>query len=120
MPTPELDRETKSPVTTAAAGAAAAPRVLSPAEQQLRVAQDTFIRRWGEMGATWGINRTMAEIHALLYIVAQPLCTDDVMERLNISRGNASMSLRALVDWGIIRRVHKRGERREYFESLGD
>jgi DNA-binding transcriptional regulator GbsR (MarR family) len=90
------------------------------AEQQLITAQDLFIRRWGEMGQTWGINRTMAEIHALLYITAQPLCTDDVMERLNISRGNASMSLRALCDWGIVRRLHKRGERREYFESLGD
>ena len=89
-------------------------------EQQLITAQDLFIRRWGEMGQTWGINRTMAELHALLYITAQPLCTDDVMERLNISRGNASMSLRALCDWGIIRRLHKRGERREYFESLGD
>ena len=90
------------------------------AEQQLITAQDLFIRRWGEMGQTWGINRTMAEIHALLYITAQPLCTDDVMERLNISRGNSSMSLRALCDWGIVRRLHKRGERREYFESLGD
>jgi DNA-binding transcriptional regulator GbsR (MarR family) len=89
-------------------------------QQQLRVAQDLFIRRWGEMGQTWGINRTMAEIHALLYICVTPLCTDDVMERLNISRGNASMSLRALCDWGIIRRLHKRGERREYFESLSD
>src|SRR2546430_16657885 len=71
------------------------------------------------MGQTWGINRTMAEIHALLYIVAQPLCTDDVMERLNISRGNPSMSLRALCDWGIIRRMHKRGERREEFVRPG-
>src|SRR4051812_26573306 len=93
---------------------------VSSTDQQLRTAQDLFIRRWGEMGQTWGINRTMAEIHALCYITAQPQCTDDVMERLNISRGNASMSLRALCDWGIIRRLHKRGERREYFESLGD
>ena len=93
---------------------------LTPAQQQLRTAQDLFIRRWGEMGQTWGINRTMAEIHALCYIVGQPLCTDDVMERLHISRGNASMSLRALCDWGIVRRLHKRGERREYFESLSD
>src|SRR5882672_5540041 len=92
----------------------------SPVDAQLHNAQDGFIRRWGEMGQTWGINRTMAEIHALLYITGQPLCTDDVMERLNISRGNTSMSLRALCDWGIIRRLHKRGERREYFESLGD
>src|SRR3954453_4066080 len=98
--------------------AAAAPS--SPAQTQLRTAQDLFIRRWGEMGQTWGINRTMAEIHALLYINGIPLCTDDVMERLHISRGNASMSLRALCDWGIIRRLHKRGERREYFESLSD
>lgn len=93
---------------------------LSPVEIKLRHAQDLFIRRWGEMGQTWGINRTMAEIHALLYIVGLPLCTDDVMERLNISRGNVSMSLRALCDWGIIHRLHKRGERREFFESLGD
>src|SRR3954471_7606377 len=99
---------------------AAAPSVAISADQQLHTAQDLFIRRWGEMGQTWGINRTMAEIHALLYITAQPQCTDDVMERLNISRGNASMSLRALCDWGIIRRMHKRGERREFFESLGD
>jgi len=88
--------------------------------QKLQTSQDLFISRWGEMGQTWGINRTMAEIHALLYVVGEPLCTDDVMERLNISRGNASMSLRALCDWGIIHRVHRRGERREYFESLSD
>ncbi|HEV2293670.1 MAG TPA: hypothetical protein VGR35_07430 [Tepidisphaeraceae bacterium] len=93
---------------------------ITQTELKLRTAQDLFIRRWGEMGATWGINRTQAEIHALCYITAQPVCTDDVMERLNISRGNASMSLRALCDWGIIRRLHKRGERREYFESLSD
>jgi DNA-binding transcriptional regulator GbsR (MarR family) len=93
---------------------------LTPVQVQLREAQDTFIRRWGEMGQTWGINRTMAEIHALLYIVGQPLCTDDVMERLHISRGNASLSLRGLCDWGIVRRQHRRGERREYFESLSD
>ena len=112
MPTLEVAPETSTP--------AIAKRPLTAAEQQLRTAQDLFIRRWGEMGATWGINRTMAEIHALLYIVGQPCCTDDVMERLNISRGNASMSLRALCDWGIIRRLHKRGERREFFESLHD
>ena len=94
---------------------------LSPAvATQLRTAQDLFIRRWGEMGQTWGINRTMAEIHALLYVVAEPLSTDDVMERLHISRGNSSMSLRALCDWGIVRRLHKLGERREFFESLTD
>src|SRR5688500_16243061 len=111
---------TTATMPTLAAAASTTMKTMSTPEQQLRHAQDLFITRWGEMGATWGINRTMAEIHALLYITAQPLCTDDVMERLNISRGNASMSLRALCDWGIIRRIHRRGERREYFESLGD
>ena len=105
-------------IVTPVARTPATPR--TETEQKLITAQDLFIRRWGEMGATWGINRTQAEIHALCYITAQPVCTDDVMERLNISRGNASMSLRALCDWGIIRRLHKRGERREYFESLSD
>jgi HTH-type transcriptional regulator, glycine betaine synthesis regulator len=114
-PNPHEPASPASAVTPSAGGASS-----SAQQQQLRSAQDLFIRRWGEMGQTWGINRTMAEIHALLYITARPLCTDDVMERLNISRGNASMSLRALCDWGIIRRMHKRGERREYFESLSD
>lgn len=74
-----------------------------------------FVRRWGEMGGYWGITRTMAEIHALLFVSTEPLCTDDVMERLQVSRGNASMNLRTLVDWGLIDRVHERGDRKEYF-----
>jgi HTH-type transcriptional regulator, glycine betaine synthesis regulator len=88
--------------------------------KRLTEAQDRFIAAWGQMGSTWGISRTMAEVHALLYIAGEPLCTDDVMERLEISRGNASMSLRALVDWGIIARVHKRGDRKEYFAAEQD
>ncbi|MBL8764805.1 MAG: transcriptional regulator [Phycisphaerae bacterium] len=83
-------------------------------------AQDRFISAWGQMGATWGISRTMAEIHALLFITGESLCTDDVMERLHISRGNASMSLRALCDWGIVTRAHRRGDRKEYFEAEQD
>ena len=86
-------------------------------KQQLTQAQDDFISSWGQMGSTWGISRTMAEIHALLYITGQPMCTDEVMERLAISRGNASMSLRALLDWGIVSKVHKRGDRKEYFQA---
>src|SRR5213075_696864 len=117
---PASERAGFAPATTASGPSTPAAAAAPATQQQLRVAQDLFIRRWGEMGQTWGINRTMAEIHALLYITGTPLCTDDVMERLNISRGNASMSLRALCDWGIIRRLHKRGERREYFESLSD
>ncbi len=86
-------------------------------QQQLEM---TFIESWGRMGSVWGISRTMAEVHALLYITGDPLCTDDVMERLEISRGNASMSLRALLDWGIISRAHKRGDRKEYFVAEQD
>jgi DNA-binding transcriptional regulator GbsR (MarR family) len=88
--------------------------------QDLRRAQDAFIARWAEMARMWGMNLTMGEIFAFLYVIGQPQCTDDVMARLNISRGNASMSLRVLCNWGVIRRTHRPGERREYFESLGD
>lgn len=83
-------------------------------------AQQRFVDAWGQMGSTWGISRTMAQVHALLYILGEPLCTDEIMERLGISRGNASMSLRALVDWGVVRREHRPGERREYFVAEGD
>jgi DNA-binding transcriptional regulator GbsR (MarR family) len=89
-------------------------------EEPLEAAQSLFIRRWGEMAATWGISRTMAEIHALLYLATEALCTDDVMERLAVSRGSASMNLRELVNWGLIRRIHRRGDRKEYFEAEKD
>jgi HTH-type transcriptional regulator, glycine betaine synthesis regulator len=93
-----------------------------PAQPQvlLRQAEDRFIAVWGQMAGAWGVSRTMAEVHALLYISGQTLCTDDVMERLAISRGNASMSLRALVDWNIITRETKRGDRKEYFKAEAD
>lgn len=86
----------------------------------LHEAQDRFVAVWGQMAGAWGVSRTMAEVHAILYIVGEPLNTDDVMERLQISRGNASMSLRALLDWGIIERAHKRGDRKEYFQAEQD
>ena len=86
----------------------------------LEESKNLLVRRWGEMGGYWGINRTMAEIHALLFVTRQPLCTDDIMDQLKISRGNASMNLRALVDWGLIQRVHKLGDRKEYFEADTD
>ena len=86
----------------------------------LTEAQDRFVATWGQMGAAWGISRTMAEVHALLFITGRPLNTDDVMERLQISRGNASMSLRALVDWGVVTRTHRRGDRKEYFTAEQD
>lgn len=80
-------------------------------------AQDAFVRAWGQMAGAWGIGRTMAEAHALLYIVGDALNSDEVMERLQISRGNASMTLRGLVDWGLVHRVHKPGDRKEYFRA---
>ena len=86
----------------------------------LQEAKNLLVRRWGEMGGYWGINRTMAEIHALLFVTRDALCTDDIMEQLKISRGNASMNLRALVDWGLIERVHQLGDRKEYFRAYTD
>ena len=93
---------------------------LSPDGVQQADEVDRFIEAWGRMGSVWGISRTMAEVHALLYITGEAMCTDDVMARLQISRGNASMSLRALVDWGIITRAHRRGDRKEYFQAEQD
>ncbi|MGE3107486.1 MAG: GbsR/MarR family transcriptional regulator [Phycisphaerales bacterium] len=93
-------------------------RVVS--KQELDAARARFVAAWGQMGATWGISRTMAEIHALLYIRGEPLNTDEIMDELSISRGNASMSLRSLVEWGIVSRVHKRGDRKEYFQAEQD
>lgn len=87
---------------------------------ELERSKALFIRRWGEMGGYWGINRTMAELHALLYLAAEPLCTDDIMEDLQISRGNTSMNLRQLVNWGLVHRVHKKGDRKEYFLAETD
>ena len=86
----------------------------------VRESQALFIRRWGEMGASWGISRTMAEIHALLFLSTEPLCTDDIMDRLQVSRGNVSMNLRQLQNWGLIHREHRRGDRREYFVAETD
>jgi DNA-binding transcriptional regulator GbsR (MarR family) len=89
-------------------------------QSSFEAARNLFIRRWGEMAASWGISRTMAEIHALLFLASEPLCTDDVMERLAVSRGSASMNLRELVRWGLIQRVHCKGDRKEYFEAEKD
>jgi DNA-binding transcriptional regulator GbsR (MarR family) len=83
----------------------------------LREARDEFVTQWGAMGSAWGINRTMAQIHALLITSQQPLSTDEIMEELKISRGNAHGNLRDLVSWGLVRSVVRKGERKEYFEA---
>lgn len=82
--------------------------------------RDEFITQWGIMGAQWGINRTMAQIHALLMTAPEVMSTDEVMEVLEISRGNAHTNLKDLVGWGLIRIVTKKGERKEFFEAEKD
>lgn len=83
-------------------------------------AKQEFIQSWGILGTQWGINRTMAQIHALLLISPEPLCADDVMEQLQISRGNANMNLRELIDWKLLSKVLKPGERKEFFQAEKD
>ena len=82
--------------------------------------KERFILHWGEMGSLWGINRTMAQVHALLFISEEPLCANDIMAELQISRGNVSMVLRELITWGIARRIHVKGERREFYTTEKD
>jgi DNA-binding transcriptional regulator GbsR (MarR family) len=79
-----------------------------------------FIADWGRFGTNWGINRTMAQIHALLLVSPDPLNADEVMEELNISRGNANMNLRELMDWDLVQKVIKPGERKEFFSAEKD
>ncbi len=86
----------------------------------LKQARDEFVAQWGALGTQWGINRTMAQIHALLMTAPEPIGTDEVMEELEISRGNAHTNLKELVAWGLLRIVVRKGERREYFEAEKD
>src|SRR6476646_7042845 len=82
--------------------------------------QDRFINEWGDLVTVWGLNKTMGQIHALLYITGEPLTADAIMERLNISRGNVSMNLRALMSWGVVHRQHRKGDRKQYFVAEED
>src|ERR671935_1638101 len=79
-----------------------------------------FLLHWGEMGARWGINRTVAQIHALLYISGRPLSAEEIAATLSVARSNVSTSLRELQGWGIVRVTHQLGDRRDYFESMQD
>ena len=79
-----------------------------------------FIESWGKMASDWGINRTMAQVHALLLVAPDALTADEVMDGLSISRGNANMNLRALIDWGLVHKKLKSGERKEYFYAEKD
>ena len=82
--------------------------------------KDKFLQAWGTLGTSWGINRTMAQIHALMMISPQALSADEVMEELQISRGNANMNIRALMDWGLVYKELRAGDRREYFIAEKD
>ncbi|MEX6690151.1 transcriptional regulator [Danxiaibacter flavus] len=87
---------------------------------KLSEAKQQFIQSWGVLGSQWGINRSMAQVHAILLVASKPLSTDDIMEQLNISRGNANMNIRDLIDWGIVEKVIIPGDRKEYFSADKD
>lgn len=87
---------------------------------QLSPVAQKFILHWGEMGTRWGINRTVAQIHALLFLSDQPLPADEIADRLGVARSNVSNSLRELQNWGLVRIVHLLGDRRDHFEALQD
>lgn len=87
---------------------------------KLTPTQQKFILHWGEMGSRWGVNRTIAQIHALLYLSKGPLHAETISETLGVARSNVSTSLKELQGWGLVKVVHVMGDRRDYFESLKD
>ena len=91
-----------------------------PAAPGLTPVAQKFILHWGEMGTKWGINRTVAQVHALLFLSPKPVPADEIAETLSVARSNVSTSLRELQSWGIVRVVHVLGDRRDHFESIKD
>jgi DNA-binding transcriptional regulator GbsR (MarR family) len=87
---------------------------------QLTEISERFVMHWGEMSARWGVNRTVGQIHALLYLAGEPMHAEAICETLSIARSNVSTSLRELMDWSLARVVHVRGERRDYYEAQHD
>jgi DNA-binding transcriptional regulator GbsR (MarR family) len=87
---------------------------------KLQEGKEKFIEAWGTLGSNWGISRTMAQVHALLLISPEPLSADSIMEELQISRGNANLNIRALIDWGLVQKALKPGERKEFFHAEKD
>jgi len=84
------------------------------------VAKNEFVAQWGALSSSWGISRTMAQIHALLLVSPDPMCTDQIMSELAISRGNAHGNLKELVNWGIVNSAIRKGDRKEYFQAEKD
>lgn len=93
---------------------------MSEALQDLSPVERKFVLHWGEMGALWGVNRTVAQIHALLFISPEPRTAESIGDTLGVARSNVSNSLRELQAWGLVRRVHRAGDRRDHFETLRD
>ncbi|CAL2092450.1 GbsR/MarR family transcriptional regulator [Tenacibaculum sp. 190524A05c] len=87
---------------------------------KLEDAKIKYIHTWGSLATSWGINKTMAQVHALLLVSTKPLSADEIMEALKISRGNVNMNVRALIDWGIVRKEFVVGERKEFFVADKD
>jgi len=82
--------------------------------------EQKFVLHWGEMGTRWGVNRTVAQIHALLYLATEPLNAEQITEVLSVARSNVSNSIKELQSWGLVKVVHVMGDRRDHFESLKD
>jgi len=87
---------------------------------KLKPPLEKFIVHWGEMGTKWGINRSVAQIHALLFVAGRPLPADEIAETLDIARSNVSGGLKELQGWGLVRVTHALGDRRDHFETLAD
>ena len=87
---------------------------------KLTPTMERYILHWGEMGTRWGVNRTVAQVHALLYLAPQPLHAEEISETLGVARSNVSTSLKELQSWGLVKIVHVMGDRRDHFEALKD
>ncbi|WP_077730810.1 GbsR/MarR family transcriptional regulator [Methylocaldum sp. 14B] len=87
---------------------------------KLTPVMEKYVLHWGEMGSRWGVNRTVAQIHALLYLAGKPLTADEIAETLGVARSNVSTSLKELQSWGLVKLLHVKGDRRDHFEALSD
>ncbi len=99
-------------------GAPAGPAARPPS--RLPPVTERFVLHWGEMGSRWGVNRTMSQIHALLFVTGRPMNADELCDQLGVARSNVSTSLRELQGWGLVKVVHLLGDRRDHFETTGD
>lgn len=107
-------------IATPASTANEATPATTPAAARLTPVTERFVLHWGEMGSRWGVNRSMSQIHALLFITGRPMHADELCELLGVARSNVSNSLRELQSWALVRVVHLMGDRRDHFETSGD